>query len=62
MKQLTINELQVLFGGNDEKRDLCDDLQREANTHQELENDTAESDWWDRWIDRYLKECAGVEP
>ena len=62
MKTLSIEELQVLFGGEDDTRDRCDDLQREANTHKELETDDAEDDWWERWSDRFLKECAGVEP
>ncbi|MDE6073083.1 MAG: hypothetical protein K2J42_10375 [Muribaculaceae bacterium] len=62
MKTLSIEELQVLFGGEDNVRDKCDDLQREANEHEELDGDSDEGGWWDRWIDRFLEECAGVKP
>ena len=57
MKTLSIEELQVLFGGEEESQNKCDELQKEYNKHVPFENDKEEEEWYEDWIDRFL-ECA----
>ncbi len=61
MKQLTLTELMEVRGGNedfpfpwDEKKVMCDILQKQANDYDKY---GATKDEWEKWIDNFYEYC-----
>ena len=59
MKTLSIEELQVLFGGEDESQNKCDELQKELNEYEET-GTFLDEEYYDYWAVAFEK-CAKGE-